>query len=134
MSLAPEFIKEWDEAALKAVAEQTLRRLHIGGTLKGFWYLVYAVAETVKDPMRTDLITKDLYRETAKKFRVEYRQVERAIRTAINACWTNGGRPELDQMLGYHLEERPANGRFVDIVAAYIRQTYEYRASSCTVE
>ena len=93
---------------LHIVVERTLRRLRISGKLKGFRFLRYALTVTVKDPYRTDLITKDT-------------RVERAIRTAICACWDSYGRDELNKMAGYTLEKRPTNLEFIDLVAAYIR-------------
>lgn len=48
-------------------------------------------------------------------------RVERAIRTAICACWDSYGRDELNKMAGYTLEKRPTNLEFIDLVAAYIR-------------
>lgn len=117
-------IQEWNE--LQIAVEQTLRRLRISGSLKGFRFLTYALAETVKNPYRTDLITKDLYPEIAKEFCDKDKRVERAIRTAIQTCWNGRGRDELDRMAGFHLEQRPTNSEFIDLVAAHIRYT-QYR-------
>lgn len=111
-----------DQEQLAWIVETVLRRLRISGKLKGLWYLNYAVIETVKDPFRTMLITKDLYPEIAKAHRTTIPRVERAIRTAVQSCWDNG-RNELDQMAGYHLVKRPSNTEFIDLVAAYIRHS-----------
>ena len=106
---------------LMVLVEKTLRRLHITGKLLGLRYLVYAVTETVKDPSRTQLITKDMYPAISNIFYTEAKRVERAIRSAVEVCWNCAGRDELDQMAGYHLDKRPTNTEFIDLVAAYIR-------------
>ena len=106
--------------ALKRDVEKTLRRLHINGTLLGLKYLIYAVVETVLDPERTYLITKDLYREIARKYKTTPIRVERDIRSAICVCWKNAGE-ELDQMIGRHLIKRPTNKEFIDHIAFYLR-------------
>ena len=103
------------------MVEKTLRRLRITGKLLGLRYLVYAVTETVKDPNRTQLITKDLYPDIARIFHTEAKRVERAIRSAVEVCWNSAGRYELAQMAGYRLDKRPTNTEFIDLVAAYIR-------------
>lgn len=106
--------------ALKREAEKALRFLRINGTFTGLKYLVYAVSETALDPDRTYLITKDLYREIAHKYKTTPSRVERNMRWAIHISW-NDSRNEFDQMAGYHLVKRPTNKEFIDLVAFYIR-------------
>lgn len=108
------------DRALRQEVERALRRLHINGTILGLKYLTYAVAETVLDPERTYLITKDLYREIARKYKTTHLRVERDIRSAICICWKNAGE-ELDQMVGHHLIKRPTNKEFIDYIAFYLR-------------
>lgn len=114
---------EQEDYGLMVSVELALRQLHITGKLVGLRYLVYAIAETVKDPNRTQLITKDMYPEIAQKFGTKDTRVERAIRSAINTCWRNNSREKLNQMAGYHLEKCPTNIEFIDLVATYIRYT-----------
>lgn len=108
------------DPALKQEVEKVLRRLHINGTRLGLKYLIYAVSETVIDQNRTYLITKDLYREIARKYKTTATRVERDMRWAIGICWENAGE-ELDRMAGRHLSKRPTNKEFIDCVAFYIR-------------
>lgn len=105
---------------LDRLVEDVLRSLHIPGTLKGLSYLTYAVSETVKDPKRTELITKDLYHEIARLYGTKALSVEHAMRGAIRVSWETA-RNELDQMAGYHLVKRPTNKEFIDHIAFYIR-------------
>ncbi len=110
-----------EELELERLAENVLRRFRIGGNLDGFHFLVTAVAKTVKDPMLASGVTKTLYIEIAKRYGVTPSQVERSMRTAINACWMRGGYEELNKVAGYRITERPTNAEFIDLIAAYIR-------------
>lgn len=113
-------ITETINCSLEQRAETILRSLHINGTLKGLAYLTYAVSETVRDPRRTEFITKDLYLEIARVYGTTASRVERAMRWAIRFSW-EFCQKELDQMAGYHLVKRPTNREFIDLVAFYIR-------------
>lgn len=108
------------ENALELVVEQVLRSLRINGRLKGMQYLIYAITETVRDPARTKLITKDLYPKIARLYGSTASRVERDIRSAIRISWVYA-QEELEQVAGYHLLKRPTNGEFIDFVAFYIR-------------
>lgn len=109
------------DTSLELLVERTLRQLRISGKLKGYHILAYALVETVKDPQRTALITKDFYPQAARYFGSTRGGVERAVRTAIQAGWDLGCGETLDQMVGYHLTKRPSNSEFIDAVAFYIR-------------
>lgn len=102
---------------------EVLRRLGITGNLRGFYYLVLAIEETVPNPFRIQMITKDLYVDIARYYRVSPASVERAVRTAVNICWSRGKKETLDQMACCHLTERPSPASFIDILADYIRRT-----------
>lgn len=109
---------------LANVVEQTLIDLHIPTRLRGYWYLAYSIEQVAADPMRIQGITKDLYQETARRHGTTWRAVEHADRTAINACWDRGGREKLDEVVGYHLVERPWATEFIAFVADHIRRVY----------
>lgn len=111
---------EISERLLEQLVETVLRSLHIPGTLKGFKYLIHAITKTVEDPRRTELITKDLYREVAYAYDTTPSRVERAMRWAVCICWEEA-REELEQVAGHYLLKRPTNGEFIDLVAFYIR-------------
>ena len=101
---------------------QALRQLCIGGNLRGFYYLAYAVELTVHDPLRVQFVTKNLYPDIARQYGVSPASVERAMRTALNASWERGGKDALNQMLGRRLMDRPSNAELVDMLADYIRR------------
>lgn len=102
--------------------ELTLRSLHIGGTLKGLYYLVYAVTLTLSTEEKTDHITKDLYPRVATAFHTTPPRVERDMRFAIRTCWDHDTcKAALSKMAGCTLSKRPSNSEFIDIVAFYLR-------------
>ena len=65
-------------------------------------------------------ITKEIYPEVARRCGTKSSRVERCMRKAINHFWEDGNREALDQMAGYHLDKRPTNTEFIDLVSIYI--------------
>ncbi len=57
---------------------------------KGYRYLREAVCIAFYEPEVLASVTKRLYPEVAKRFNTTDKQVERAIRNAIETAWTNG--------------------------------------------
>lgn len=109
---------------LSGFVKQTLTELHILPYLHGYQYLAYSIEQVVVDPQRICGVTKDLYRETARHYGTTWHAVEHAGRTAINVCWNRGGREKLDEVVGYHLAERPWAVEFISLVADYIRRVH----------
>lgn len=108
------------EHELAQRVEQELRSLYIGGTLKGLYYLVYAIVAEVQRPGSTQCITKELYPEIARTYKTTPARVERDMRWAIRMAWESA-KDKIDQMALRHLVKRPTNREFIDIVAFYIR-------------
>ena len=78
-TLSPTF----DAANASQKAELLLRRLGVRRNLVGFDYTVYMSVQVAANPSSLQLITKRLYRETAKQFHTTSIAVERAVRTVI---------------------------------------------------
>ena len=66
---------------------------------KGYRYLREAVCIAFYEPEVLASVTKRLYPEVAKRFDTTDKQVERAIRNAIETAWTNGN-PETLKEIG----------------------------------
>ena len=115
------FVLDLESPELEIEVERLLRQLRIPGKLKGVAYLRDAIASDFREPDRTSYITKDLYPELAKRHGTKASRVERAIRHAIKVCWQDGDRQLLDQIAGFHLEKRPTNSQFIDLVSFYFR-------------
>ena len=111
------------DSRLTARINEELRGLGITGNLRGFYYLVLAIEETVPNPFRIQLITKDLYVDIARYYQVTPASVERSVRTAVNICWGRGGKEKLCQLACRQLTERPSPAQFIDTLADYIRRT-----------
>lgn len=103
-------------------AEQLLRKLGITGNLKGFRYAAYMIELAEENPDAVISVSKCLYLETAKQFRVTSASVERNLRTVVQVCWKRGDRMFLDEIAGTHLTIQPTNGMFLDITASFLRR------------
>ena len=103
-------------------AEELLRNLGIAGNLKGFRYAVHMIELVEKDPSLVTSLTKSLYPDTAKYFRVIAASVERNMRTIVKVCWNRGDRDLLAKVAGVRLTYPPTNGMFLDMTANYLRR------------
>lgn len=116
-------LADWLAVGGKAMdAEQLLRHLGISGQLKGFPFATYMVERIAEEPNAVFLITKCLYVETAKRFRVSSSVVERDVRVLVRACWERGDRAFLEEVAGTHISQRPTNSEFLDMLAAFLRR------------
>ena len=116
-TLSPTF----DAANASQKAELLLRRLGVRRNLVGFDYTVYMSVQVAANPSSLQLITKRLYRETAKQFHTASIAVERAVRTVIGDCWKLEDHSLLDTLAGRRLTRSPSNSVFIDLVAGYLR-------------
>lgn len=116
-TLSPTF----DATNTSQKAELLLRRLGVRRDLVGFGYTVYMSMQVAANPGSLQLITKRLYRETARQFHTTSIAVERAVRTVIGDCWKLRDHNLLDTLAGRHLTRSPSNSVSVDLVAGYLR-------------
>lgn len=102
-----------------------LDRLCIPPTLRGHRYLSYMVAQVAIDPERIQGITKDLYRETARRFRTTWSAVARSSWAAVARCWgCEAGRVRFCRVAGRPVTDRPAPSMFVTAVAQHVKRSY----------
>ena len=80
---------------LEGRIEEKLEDRHIKRDYAGFHYLVYLLVRLLPDREISErgYLTKTLYPEAAKAFRVSASSVERDIRYALRKAWENGGMP-----------------------------------------
>lgn len=97
---------------------------------KGYRYLREAVWIACQEPDVLISVTKRLYPEVAKRFNTTDKQVERAIRNAIETAWSNG-EPET---LKAFFEEiygdgtiRPTNIEVIEKMVGFFRSTKNSR-------
>ena len=105
--------------------EALLRRLGVTRKLTGFQYVCYMVNQVVEDPSRLSLITKRLYPETARHFHTTRDSIELATRNVIRAVWGQADHRLLDHIAGIHLEKRPSNCEFIDILSSFLSRPQE---------
>ena len=105
--------------SLSEEIEEILRDMDLDGTLKGMWFMRYAIEKDVQDPGYTAFITKGLYIDVAEHFHTTPSCVERNIRSAVSIAWASG---KVETLFGRPLERRPSNGEFIDMVSYRIRR------------
>ncbi len=113
--------REEEENGRPINAERLLRSLGVSGRLVGFKFLVFIAEKLVENPDEWQWLTKGVYPDTGKRFDVDSRSVERGIRGVIKACWEREDRKTLDYVAGVHLEKRPTNAEFIDMLVAFLR-------------
>ncbi|MBS5590962.1 sporulation initiation factor Spo0A C-terminal domain-containing protein [Flintibacter sp. HCN-6482] len=124
--LVPEDELPQDQFDRKALdIEALLRRLGVTRKLTGFQYVCYMVNQVVEDPSRLSLITKRLYPETARHFHTTRDSIELATRNVIRAVWGQADHRLLDHIAGIHLEKRPSNCEFIDILSSFLSRPQE---------
>ena len=99
-----------------------LLRLGIRSTLKGFYFLLYALKLCLSNDEYLLSVYKTLYVDVATHFGTSRDNVEHCIRTAISNCWYKGNRKLLINITGYELKQKPANGEFIDILYNHLTQ------------
>ena len=117
------YIPEQDAKSMQKSmdAERLLRCLGASGKLAGFSCAAYMVEQVREDPERIRLITKRLYRETARKFYISPSSVERDLRTLIRSCWEQPDRSSLEHIAGRALSKPPTNSEFIAMISDRLR-------------
>lgn len=91
---------------------------------KGYRYLREAVWIAYQEPEVLTSVTKRLYPEVAKRFNTTDKQVERAIRNAIETAWTNGKSDTLKACFKEMYGDgtiRPTNTKVIEKMVGFLR-------------
>lgn len=112
----------YDSPRLKALKRITYLLISAGFQSRqdGYRYLREAVWIAWKEPEMLCLVTKRLYPEVAKRFRTTDRQVERAIRYAVETAWLYGNIDTLAVIFGELFTKnngRPTNSEVIQVLA-----------------
>ena len=75
--------------------------LGVPAHLRGYRYLREAVLMSAEDMELVGSVTKLLYPEVAKKFKVTDQKVERGIRNAIEVSWERGNTELFDEIFEF---------------------------------
>ena len=91
---------------------------------KGYRYLREAVWIAYQEPEVLTSVTKRLYPEVAKRFSTTDKQVERAIRNAIETAWSNGEPETLKEFFKEIYGDgtiRPTNTEVIEKMVGFLR-------------
>ncbi len=103
------------------VIERVIRRLGFTHTYKGLPCLVEAVELCYDEPRLLTAVTKEVYPKIAKRRNRPWKNVERNLRTASEACWYRGNRAFLNEMAGYELQTKPTSGELINYIVCYLK-------------
>lgn len=106
---------------------RVVRRLGFAFSYMGTSSLVDAVVLCVQDPEALTAVTKRVYPTIAKKKGTKWRNVERNLRTAMDAFWERGNRELLNELAGYDLRVRPSVGEIINYIVGYIQDQEQIR-------
>ncbi|MBQ7944648.1 MAG: sporulation initiation factor Spo0A C-terminal domain-containing protein [Lachnospiraceae bacterium] len=91
----------------------------------GYRYLREAICVVCEDEEAIKSVTKILYPEVAKRFGTNDKQVERAIRNAIETAWEKGNPEVMKEVFGICSVMpgcmRPTNTEFIEEIAKRIK-------------
>ena len=102
--------------------------LGVPAHLRGYRYLREAIIMSMDDMELVGSVTKLLYPEVAKKFRVTDQKVERGIRNAIEVSWDRGNKDAFKDIFGYCAQEgriRPTNSEYIARLADKVRLDFQ---------
>lgn len=102
--------------------------LGVPAHLRGYRYLRESVLMSMDDMELVGSVTKLLYPEIAKKFRVTDQKVERGIRNAIEVSWERGNKETFQDIFGYSMEDgrtRPTNSEYIARLADKVRLDFQ---------
>ena len=96
--------------------------LHLGvpAHLKGYYYIRNSILMCCRDMEVATRVTKLLYPVIAKQFRTSTPMVERGIRSAIEAFWSDGSADTYEEIFGYSIKSgktRPTNSEYIARIA-----------------
>lgn len=103
---------------------ESLRRLGIAFTSRGYEYLKYAIVEVIFDPSKGVLITKNLLRDVARAMNASVYAVERSMRTQLQDSYNGEHRINIDNLFEDKLNRSgaPTIKEFIPWVAELIRK------------
>lgn len=98
-----------------------LHRLGLTANYRGFFYISYAIGLSIEKEERLLLVTKWLYPEVAKRYRTNWKAVERSIRTAGHIMWREN-RALVEELAGRRLGEQPRTAQLLAILVAEVKR------------
>ena len=106
---------------LTITAEDLLRYLMIPGTCLGFHQLGTAIHFAVEDENRLLNVIDDLYPLVGEVYNATPNSVQGSAASII-AGWKNGGKEQMEKLMGLPFRNRPVTKDFIDLLADYLRR------------
>ena len=103
---------------------RTLLELSVSPSRKGYSYIVEAISAVVQDPSRLNSVCKGLYTDIARNHGVNSAAVERCIRIAVTASYTDMPLHMVDKVFGNTItphRDMPTSKQYIAAVANYVR-------------
>lgn len=113
-----------DRETSRDIIERVVRRLGFTNTYSGTPNLVDAVQICYNDPGLLTAVTKEVYPMVARKADCHWKNVERNLRTASEACWNRGNRTFLNEMAGFELQTKPTTGELINYIVGYLKDNH----------
>lgn len=92
-----------------------LYSLGVTANYTGFFHTAFALQLCVEQPERLLLVTKWVYPDVAKRYKTNWKAVERNIRTVNGIVWEQN-RPYLEELTGRGLPHKPSNAQLLAIL------------------
>ncbi len=122
MEEEPEILPR-EAVTLDERAELALRQFRLWSSRPGCRYLKYAVALCAAP--QDDAGIEGLYERLAEQFGAEPRQIERAIRYAVQACWLEGAGDYCEKLWGMPADSIPTNAQLIKLLTGYLSREEE---------
>lgn len=105
------------------IVTKTVRALGINSTYLGYRYLIEAVHLAMENEDSLLSVCTKLYPVVAQKYNATSDNVERNLRTVINACWEHGNRAFLEAVFPYPINSRPSSSEIIDALVSYCKES-----------
>lgn len=115
------------EEVLEHAAARFLRGAGVPAHYRGYQYVKSGIVMAAMDMDRLGDLMKDIYPAIAAKHHTGVRNVERAIRYAIERTWLYGNPRVLRQLFGHNCEGgfgKPTNKEFIATIADRLNMEY----------
>lgn len=114
------------EKKLDIIISNYLKELGVSASLKGYYYLRYAIRALINDGSLIRAVTKELYPMIAKEFKTTPSRAERNIRHAIETGWKSMNEQFAKDVFSYGVFQKgkPTNNEFLAEVADHIIITH----------
>ena len=105
------------------IVKADLKEMGIHSYITGFTYLVDSIKMVYKNKLKYVSVTKEIYPQIAKKYKVTASSVERAIRHAIESSWKNADKEFFKTFFENSIREnkRPSNYYFIFVMAERLK-------------